>query len=59
MEQSSSEKSDNGRLIDEALAATESDANPLDGKDAAHAWSRTGCWRRWPAANLEHLEHAA
>src|SRR5437016_14237061 len=58
MEESSSEKSDNGRLIDEALAATESDANAPDGKDAARRMVANRLLAALASGNLEHLEHA-
>ena len=58
MEQSSPEESDNGRLIDQALAVTESDANPLDGKDAARRMVANRLLAALASGNLEHLEHA-
>ena len=58
MEQSSSDKSHNGRLIDEALAAIESDANALDGKDAARRMVANRLLAALASGNLEHLEHA-
>src|SRR5258708_12728113 len=58
MEQSSSDKSNNGRLIDEALAATESDANVPDGKDAARRMVANRLLAALASGNLEHLEHA-
>src|ERR1700687_2962275 len=58
MEPSSSEKTDNGRLIDEALAATESDANQPDGKDAARRMVANRLLAALASGNLQHLEHA-
>src|SRR5882762_10432472 len=58
MEQSSSDKFDNGRLIDEALAATESDANAPDGKDAQRRMVANRLLAALASGNLEHLEHA-
>jgi len=58
MEPSSPEKSDNGRLIDEALAATENDAHPPDGKDAARRMVANRLLAALASGNLEHLERA-
>src|SRR5712692_11790316 len=54
MEQSSSEKSDNGRL----MAATERDSNALDGKDAARRMIADRLLAALATGNLEHLERA-
>ncbi len=58
MEPSSSEKSDNGRLIDEALAATESDANQPGEKDGARRMVANRLLAALASGNLEHLERA-
>ncbi len=58
MEPSSPEKSDNGRLIDEALAATQNDAHPPDEKDAARRMVANRLLAALASGNLEHLEHA-
>src|SRR6266478_4259585 len=58
MEPSSSEKADNGRLIDEALAATESDANQPGGKDGARRMVANRLLAALASGNLEHLERA-
>src|SRR5713226_4699538 len=58
MEQSSSENSDTGRLIDEALAATENESNEQDGKDAARRMVANRLLAALASGNLEHLEHA-
>src|SRR5947199_3059979 len=58
MEPSSPEKSDNGRLIDEALAATGNDAHPPDEKDAARRMVANRLLAALASGNLEHLEHA-
>src|SRR5437762_10370789 len=58
MEPSSPEKSDNCRLIDEALAATQNDAHPPDEKDAARRMVANRLLAALASGNLEHLEHA-
>src|SRR5713226_3346133 len=58
MEQSSSENSDTGRLIDEALAATENESNEQDSKDAARRMVANRLLAALASGNLEHLERA-